>query len=223
MLSFIVMKSSRIDNTLAPLEFILSVATALVVLALLVILPATVLGSGSFLGIGDSSVCVVVPQGGAGPIEGHGGVNSIHVVGLKPGISSVENQVRLCDFTPSTTQKLWSTLSELPDLCYTLGFLALAWLLTRAARRRGLFSPHVALGIGRLGLFVLLGSVAVGAVRWWAQWEIVRSMADHSSPARLLGAFHLHWSTFFIGFGLLTLGRVMSQSVQMQREIDSTV
>jgi hypothetical protein len=217
------MKPSRIDTTLAPLEFILSVATALMVLALLLVVPATVLGSGSFLGIGDSSVCVVVPQGGAGPVAERGGANSVHVVGLKPGISSVENQVRLCDFTPSTTQKLWSTVSELPDLCYSLGFLTLAWLLTRAARRRGLFSPQVALGIGRLGLFVLLGSVAMGALRWWAQWQVVSSMADRSGPGRLVGAFHLHWSTFFIGFGLLTLGRVMSQSVRMQREIDTTV
>ena len=40
---------------------------------------------------------------------------------------------------------------------YTAGFLVFAFLVIRTARRHGLFSPHVALGAGRLGLYVLLG------------------------------------------------------------------
>ena len=35
--------------------------------------------------------------------------------------------------------------------------------------------------------------------------------------------FHLSWAILFAGFGLLTIGRVMAQSVRLQREVDATV
>jgi hypothetical protein len=49
-------------------------------------------------------------------------------------------------------------------------------------------------------------------------------MVEGVTPTNaMFGFFHLSWSTLIGGFGLLTVGRVMAQSVRMQREIDATV
>ena len=87
----------------------------------------------------------------------------------------------------------------------------------------GLFSPHVALGIGRLGLYVLLGALAVTLVEMWASYRVVATMVDGVNASHALAFFHLSWAILFAGFGLLTFGRVMAQSVDMQRELDATV
>jgi len=103
-------------------------------------------------------------------------------------------------------------------------FVGYTWWLTRLARRRGLFSPDVALGVLRLGLVVLVGAIVVSCLRSYAEWRVLSTMADEVSRTNaLLGFFRLSWSTLIGGFGLLTVGRVMAQSVRMQREIDATV
>lgn len=219
------MKQPSVDNALAPLEFILSVAITLMLVFNALAIPFLVLGDGStsFLGIGGPSVCVIAPQSSVGAITGVG-INDAHVVGAKPGVSTVAHTISLCDNSPSTAQHAWSTLAVAPDFLYALGFLVIAWYLTRTARRRGLFSPHLALGVGRLGLYVLLGALFAGLLQMWADWHLVRSMdrgSDDISAA--LGFFHLSWAVLFAGFGLLTVGRVLAQSVRMQREIDATV
>jgi hypothetical protein len=92
------------------------------------------------------------------------------------------------------------------------------------ARRMGLFSPDVALGVLRLGLFVVVGAVVVSCLRTYAEWRVLSTMVEGVTPTNaMFGFFHLSWSTLIGGFGLLTVGRVMAQSVRMQREIDATV
>lgn len=100
-----------------------------------------------------------------------------------------------------------------------------AWRLTRTARRRGLFSPHLALAVGRLGLFVLLGAAAVAMLRAPADWRLITTMVAQPNDAFdvIVSFFQLSWSTLFAGFGLLTVGRVMARAVPMQREIDATI
>lgn len=209
-------------NALAPIEFILSVAIALMVFFNVLAVPFAVLGHGSYFDLGEPSVCLQAPQSAVGEISGHGGINSEHL-GVRPGVSSVAASYTLCDSTPSSSQHLWAALTMAPTFFYALGFLTLAWLLTRTARRRGLFSPHVALGVGRLGLFVLLGAIAVSLVQAWASSRLLASMRDGASLWDGISFVHLSWAVLFAGFGLLTIGRVMAQSVRMQREIDATV
>lgn len=224
MLSFIVMQRSSIDNTLAPLEFILSVAGSLMLLIVVLLVPLTLFGGGSFLGMGDPVVCVTAPQSAVGEITGRGGINEAHVVGARSGVSTVARQIELCDSSPSAAQHVWAAVGTGPEFLYPFGFLGLAWHLTRVARRRGLFSPDVALAVGRLGLYVLIGAVAVSLLRMWADSRLIATMDRQSHGLNAaLGFFHLSWAILFAGFGLLTVGRVMAQSVRMQREIDATV
>jgi hypothetical protein len=209
-------------NALAPIEFILGVAIALMVFFNALGLPLALLGRGSYFGLGDLSVCLNAPQSAVGEISAGGGINSQHL-DVRHGVSTVAANYGLCDNSPSSWQHLWSALVMAPTFFYALGFLALAWHLTRTARRRGLFSPHLALAVGRLGMYVLLGAILVALVQAWASERLLATMRDGTTFWDSLSFVHLSWAVLFAGFGLLTVGRVMAQSVRMQREIDATV
>jgi hypothetical protein len=209
-------------NALAPLEFILRVAIALMVFFNLLAIPLALSGHGSYFDLGEPSVCVHTPQSAVREISGHGGINSEHL-DVRPGVSTVAANYTVCDNSPSPWQHLCSALTMAPTFFFALGFLTLAWGLTRTVRRRGLFSPHVALGVGRLGLYVLLGAITVSLVQAWAGSRLLATMRDEVSVWDSLTFVHLSWAVLFAGFGLLTVGRVMAQSVRMQREIDATV
>jgi hypothetical protein len=210
-------------NALAPLEFILSVAGALMAAILLIGLPFVVFGSGSMFGIGDPTVCVDAPQGALGGIRGGSGINEAHVMGTKQGVSTVPSRINVCDSTPSSSQHAWSALATAPTFFYALGFLVLAWRLVRKARRHGLFSPDVALGVGRLGLYVLLGALAVATLETWGSYRALSTLIVGLGPNDAWAFFHLSWAILFAGFGLLTIGRVMAQTVPMRAELDATI
>jgi Protein of unknown function (DUF2975) len=217
------MKATRsVENALAPLEFILSVAIALMVFFTVLSIPLILFGSGSLFGLGDADVCLAAPQSAVGAISGHGGINGEHL-DVYHGVSTIAANYTLCDANASWTQHVWSALTMAPTFFYALGFLALAWHLTRMARSRGLFSPEVALGVGRLGLYVLLGVALVAALESVASWRLLATMRAGTSAGDILSFVHLSWAILFAGFGLLTVGRVMAQSVRMQREIAATV
>jgi hypothetical protein len=207
-------------NALAPIEFILSIVGALMLLPVVFAPPLIIFGSASFLGVGDSAVCVSAP---IDALElSHGGQMNVHA-GQHGRVNISATHAELCDESPTPTQRLWSVVANLPDYLYALGFVASTWLLIRTARRRGLFSPHVALGVGRLGIYVLVGALAVSLLRLWGEERVFLSMVGPKGSGLYWYFFHLSWSTLIAGFGLLTVGRVMAQSVRMQREIDATV
>ena len=70
---------------------------------------------------------------------------------------------------------------------------------------------------------MLLGAVTVALVQAWASARCSRRCATGTTTWDSVGFVHLSWAVLFAGFGLLTVGRVMAQSVRMQREIDATV
>jgi hypothetical protein len=207
-------------NALAPLEFILGIAGTLMLLGLVLSVPLIVFGNGSFLGVGDREVCVSAPIGALD--LNSGGQMHVHADQYED-VNIRATHAELCDLSPTTTQRVWSAVAAFPDYFYALGFVGFAWLLTRVARRRGLFSPHVALGVGHLGLFVLIGALVVSLLRLWGEEELFLTMVDTSRSGLWFYFFHLSWTSLFAGFGLLTVGRVMAQSVRLQREIDATV
>ncbi len=210
-------------NALAPLEFIVSVAGSLMLFFLVLSVPLIVFGSGSFLGVGEREVCLVVPSSAV-----HldiNGTNGARVEGLAPGGTSYPETVSVCQQQPSTRQRSLSVLVSAPDYLYSLGFVFLTWRLIRLARRRGFFVPDTALGVGRLGLYLLFGALIVAVVQAVASSTLLTTLADpmNSAQTNWMRFFHLSWAILFAGFGLLTIGRVMAQSVRLQREVDATV
>ena len=93
----------------------------------------------------------------------------------------------------------------------------------RSARRHGLFDPHVALGVGRLGLYLLLGSLVAAAVQAEGSVLLLHTLTTRTEADQFLRFFHVSWASVTGGFGLLTMGRALGQAVGMQREIDATV
>jgi hypothetical protein len=215
------MKDPSVENALAPLEFIVSVAGTLMLLICLAIGVGAVLDRGDLFGIGADEACVTTPDNVLN--TGYQSNNPARVDGLRPGVSAIPRQLEICDSSPSASQRLLAFLGTFPPFAFALGFLAYAWWLTRTARRRGLFSPEVALGVLRIGLYVVVGAVLVALLRSWADWRLLTTMAGSDPGNAVPGFFHLSWSTLIGGFGLLTVGRVMTESVRMRREIDATV
>ena len=170
-------------NALAPIEFIFADRCRVLFLILLGTGIAAVAGR-TLPGEGDA-VCVTAP---VTAINGHSGHDIARIVddshsGERPdllhsGTDASATSVELCDSSPSRTQHLWSSAMRMSPFAYTGGFLVFAFMLTRSARRYGLFSPHVALGVGQLGLYVLLGYVALTVVRMWTQIHLMRSMTN---------------------------------------------
>ncbi len=72
-------------------------------------------------------------------------------------------------------------------------------------------------------MYVLLGTAAVTVLRALAQDRLLVSMANPVYTGTWFFYVHVSWAALLTGFGLLTVGRVMAQSVRMQREIDATV
>jgi hypothetical protein len=211
-------------NALAPLEFILQVATGLILLVLVGQVLLTLSG-GSVLG-DEGAVCVDAPIHATTGTDGKR-LATVQALGsgnmLKKGVDATATMVRLCDTTPSAWQQIWAGLSRWSPLAYASGFLFGAWRVTRRARRQGLFSPDTALGTLRLGLYVLLGVLAMWLTKMWADNQLMLSMAHTHVSQTWVSFVHVSWAVLFAGFGLLTVGRVMAQSVAMQREIDATV
>lgn len=223
MLSFVDMDGTT--NALAPIEFIVSVAGGVMLFLLGLSAAFIAFGSsdGTFLTVGDPEVCLVTSSS-AVDITAQS-VNGAHVGGLAPGVRSYPEQVNICQADPSAWQHLWSFFSVAPEFLYSMGFLFVTWRLIRATRRRGFFVPDTALGIGRLGLYILFGELTVAMTHATASAILLPTLV---TPAAghveiWLRFFHLSWAILFAGFGLLTIGRVMAQTVPMRAELDATV
>jgi hypothetical protein len=223
MLSFVVMKPSTV-NALAPLDFIVRVAIGLMLLVVAGQVHMAL--SGGPVAGSEKVVCVDAP------VDAMTGTDGVHLATvrspgsgdvLKPGTDATATTVRLCDSSPSGWQHVWDGLARWSPLAYVAGFLFGAWRISRTARRKGLFSPDTALATLRLGLYVLLGAVAVWLTQMWAVNQLMLSMAHTHDTGTSFYFLHVSWAVLFAGFGLLTVGRVMARSVAMQREIDATI
>lgn len=219
MLSFVVMDDTKknVRHALAPLELVVSGLGGLLVFLLVLVIPATVFGSGSFLGFGESEACVDAPARvtvGSAP--------HIHVRGLVHGVNVTASQLSLCSFHPTREQLMLQIGTELPRFVFFLVVLLALWLALRTARRRGLFSPHLALQVLRLGTVLFVGSVGARAIEAEASARLARTMMKPSGAGFML-FFHMPWTVVFISFATLTVGRTLAQAVRIQREIDATV
>jgi hypothetical protein len=217
-----------VDNALAPIEFILRIAAGFLLL-LIVGTGIAAVSDRTLPGEGDA-VCVTVPVTAINATSGE----DLHRIAdtsnsasqhdlLRSGTDATATIVDLCDASPSRTQHVWSSVLRMAPLAYTGGFLVFAFLVTRAARRHGLFSPQVSLGFGRLGLYVLIGYVAMSAIRMWTEIQLMLSMTATIRSSLWYYFLDFSWPIAFAGFGLLTISRILAQSVRMQREIDATV
>jgi len=208
------------DWALAPLAFVVRVVGGLMVAVTLFVVPFVIFGSGSFLGVGADEVCVESPLAGWSS-DGDAGMRA--VVEPARGVSVSATTIRLCDGSPSGGQRTLSLVEQGSGFVYAAGLLLLLSLLLRTARQ-GFFVPRIALAVGRLGLYVLLGGLAAAFLHAWAASRLAATMVDGElAHPGLVATLHGLAAPLLAGFGLLTIGRVLVHAVPMQRELDTTV
>jgi hypothetical protein len=213
----------KATNPLAPLERIIAAIGGVMIFALLVVVPSTLLGGGSAWGFGEEYVCV---DASLGDVASHSGSDGrAHLTNLAAGVNANASQFNLCSSTPSTGQRVLVTLVDLPEFLFALGFIVITWRLTRRVRRRGLFIPEVAKTIGRLGVYLFVGEIVVLLIQGVATQRLVSTMLTSHARDDLLGYAYLNvsWPVIIAAFGLQAMGRVMAMTVPMREEIDATV
>ena len=94
----------------------------------------------------------------------------------------------------------------------------------RRARRQGLFTEELARALNRLGLYLLLGWLAVNLVGAGCQAVVMNRVVLDTGPVQdLMANLTWDWGVVFGGFGLLTVARILRQTVPMREELEATV
>jgi len=213
------------DDPLAPLEFVVTWLSALVLASVLVFIPVTVLGDGSFLGMGDPDACTTTSDNVVGEQGGDDGdhLDLPIVHGLHTDASATLRRVEICDNSPTFGVKVAAVAESSIDLLFLLGFLALARLAIVAARRDGVFS-RTAVGRTRmLGWFLALGGLTAAVLRALLSGVVVSSAVDDVGWAGGLRGFDMPWTLVVVGLGVITVGRVLRQAVDLQDDVDATI
>ncbi|GAA1388057.1 hypothetical protein [Luteococcus peritonei] len=144
---------------------------------------------------------------------------------LAPGLTvGATDQVRLC---PQSMSWLDGALVSLPGLLWfgwAAGFLLLIHRAIGRARRTGLFTSPLADELERLGRWVLAGwtllTVLVAAMKSLAVHHVV---PGHDLARGFVAQLDWSWPIVIGGFGLLTIGRILRQTVPMREELEATV
>jgi hypothetical protein len=204
-----------------PLEPLASVTSGLLFLfAALVAMAivATVVGSGSVLGWGrDASVCVDTP----GLYVSGTGIKASGYQ-MNAGVDVMTSGYRFCVASPSTAQRLWFTLQQLPATVAGVGGLVLALLFIRHAERHGLYAAGVAVRLRVLGWFLLAVTVVMPLVQQFATTRLTETMTTGTSGP-VDAAYHWPWLTGLVGVAVLSFARIMRQGAVMREDLEGVV
>ncbi|MEL4357337.1 MULTISPECIES: hypothetical protein [unclassified Luteococcus] len=214
----------RRRDPLGPIDLITWLALALLFALVAFMVSSAFLGWHPSVGNwGNSHPCLEVPQAGLW-IGGSGG-GTDGVQNLRPGVTQgYPNRFRLCQEAMSTTDRTLSSVPVLLDLLWTIGFLLLTRRMIKRARRGGLFTSQLASALQGLGWYVLAGWVGLQAIGATCTVLVTSHLVTEFSPAAAWPAhWHWSWATMIGGFGLLTIARVIRESIPLREEVDATV
>lgn len=234
--------SGKVKDPLAPIDFGASVLAGLVTVLVLIAVPATIFGSGSFLHFGEEDVCISVstndvPYGtksvdvgtpttsssdGLALLPGGEGEYAF-IPGLARGATASNDGIRLCSAEPTTRQHVLLVLADAPIFGYSVLLLFGLTRLIKRARRHGLFTSTVADGVRRLGWFVLLGTFVTQAINALCTQAILGDLVAEEGLDSWLGLFNMDLSIVLISLGMVTFGRVMAQTVPMREDLEATI
>jgi hypothetical protein len=92
------------------------------------------------------------------------------------------------------------------------------------ARRSGPFTPRVAVGVRRLGWFVIIGSATAAVVHLIAIDALLTIMTKLANPFPNLILVPLHLPVpVLTGAALLTFARILDAGAAMDAEIQATI
>jgi hypothetical protein len=213
-------------DPLAPLEFVVTFLSAMIVVLLALSVAAAIFGSGSFVGLGETAACAdfqpgVVPYGER-DLEGRA-EGGIFIPGLRTGASFSVHELAVCEDHPGRLVKTLSTAGTAAPLLLFIGFLVLSRRLIREARRSGVFTTSVAARTRTLGWYLLSGSLMVEVVRSIADGVVARSAVRGISWDIGLKHLDLPLTLLVVALGIITVARVLRQAVELQDDVDATI
>jgi hypothetical protein len=210
-------------DPLAPIEFVVTILSGLVVALFVVTIPFTVFGSVSFMGIGDKEACATVRSGTVPYFVADGVTPSEGVRGLHRDARSWPEDLQICNRDPSVGVKAASVVSMGLDLAMLLGFLWLTRRLIQAVRRERLFAQGTAARARMLGWFLIAGSVFAALIGAVLRGIVVSTAVENVSWTRGLGDFDMPWAVVIAGLGVITFSRVLRHAIGLQDEVDATI
>lgn len=208
-------------DPLAPIDFVVSVLTTLLVVGLVFTAVSSIFDSGGGFGFGSDVVCADY-EAGAMPWGGRGGGHG--VVDLVDDARAYPAGVEVCTAAPTIRDRFYLGLTVWPSLLFTLGFLVGLRLVIRAARREGMFTTGVARRVTMLGWYLLAVPVVVATLEATGNALLLRGLVEGGIGwLDWQDGLRMSWSALIGGFGLITFGRLLQRTVPMREELDATV
>ncbi|MFC7362530.1 DUF2975 domain-containing protein [Nocardioides astragali] len=210
------MDSRRDTDPLRTLEVLVASVVAVMGLVACLMLVGTVAGSGSVPGV-DAEVCA--SGSGDVPAFRRTAGDTTGPVDLRDGITWRAEEVQICDPDPDGVIRALAAAGLLVWLGAPVLFFCLLWRLLRRARREGVFADRVPGGLRTLGRILL----AWAAVDFFASGLIDAALLNRMTDGTLVLTAEVPWLPVLLGIALLTLERVMSQAVEMRRDVEATI
>ncbi|MCW2751799.1 MAG: hypothetical protein JWR83_2909 [Aeromicrobium sp.] len=210
-------------DPLAPLDAITSIIQTVLITAVLFFAVALAVDHNgvSFLGIGESDVCVTSHNGFASVSGDEPSKLDRADDGLRQNTRLFPSAVDLCDDHPSIGAKILYVLIQAPTTLVFFGFVFLTRRTIRYAQKHGLFSRALAARIERLGWLLVLGLVVAALVEWLSKSLLLSTMTTHAGWAS--GSFGISVPGIIGAYGLVSIGRVMGHAAALQADSDATI
>jgi hypothetical protein len=212
-------------SALAPLDTTVSIILTLMVGFAVVMLIATIFGSGSIAGMRRTNpeVCVETRPGQGVGLGGNGiRPGGDGPIGLRDGVRWYPTEVEICDTAPSASTLALGGLAVAPGAVGVMGFFGLMWVVLRRARRIGVFADSIPRSLRLLGAFLLgwtlLSWVVVGLTRA----ALFSRMAEGRSISMFLPS-DFPVVPVLVSLGLLTLAGVVTQAVALREDVEATI
>jgi hypothetical protein len=183
---------------------------------------SAIVGEGTIGGFGRGPVCVTQPDSWYG---GDNWAAQFHIA-TQPGASiSINGALQACAPHPSFYQRLLYTLTGLPSVLVWAGVLFLLWRLVRAATLNGPFTGSIAVGMRRLGWFIIIGSLVAASAQGAATDALFNSLlreqnAFGDAVPRFLSVLPV---PLLAGAALLAFARIIRLGAAMDEEMQATV
>ena len=210
------MDRARSTDPLRTLEALVAMSVVVMGLLAALVLMGTVVGTGTIPGV-NAEVCASTAGGEPGFRMTEG--DATGPVGLVDGITWRADAVQICDPDPDGATRGLGAAGLVVWAGAPLLFFALLWRLLRRARREGVFADRVPAELRTLGRILIAWAVLDFFVSGLVNAALLTRMTD--STVILVGQFP--WLPMLVGIALLALARVLSEAVDMRRDIEATI
>jgi hypothetical protein len=207
-------KAGRLRDPLNLLTTLSGMVLYLLVGGFLLTVCLTPFGKGSIFGYGHDVVACAA-TGDMGMNSGNGN----WLVRPHAGVTVTPTHINLCTQSPSSEQRWWYTLENLPGVVTLITVALVTYLVLQHARGQGPYSSGFAARLRFLGWFLLADSVLRPAIETYASHKLWASLADGPIDHPWRPA----WTALFAGIALLSLAQILAVGTAMREDLEGVV